>query len=210
MRCPRTHPRPASRAPAAGSLPSPPVPRRALRRVLSRRLRRVLSRRPPPACVRPARATADRRRGRFPPARRASVPRAPAPGRSRRKTPARSAQRGFPSPSSPVTRRSSARTGTGHSPAGGSSRLPDAGGRSVALAGGTTTHSSGKPHASYTRSFPGRTSVVWSTSSTTSGKSFSPMIRDFTGARRASGAGRASRPPPSPVGAGRRRPAPAG
>ena len=56
-----------------------------------------------------------------------------------------------------------------------------AGRRSVAPAGGTTTHSSGKPHASYTRSFPGRTSVVWSTSSTTSGKSLSPMIRDFTG-----------------------------
>ena len=56
-----------------------------------------------------------------------------------------------------------------------------AGRRGEPPAGGTITHNSGKPQASYSSSFPGRTSVVWSTSSTTSGKSSSPMTRERFG-----------------------------
>ena len=41
-------------------------------------------------------------------------------------------------------------------------------------ASGTSAHTSGNPHDSYSASLPRCTSVVWSTSSTTSGKSSSP------------------------------------
>ena len=55
--------------------------------------------------------------------------------------------------------------------------------------GGTSTHTSGKPHASYIPSLRLRTSVVWSTSSTTSGSGSSstsiagPDTRDRLGCR---------------------------
>ena len=77
--CHERRPTPAFRALAAGSARSPRVPRHGP----ARRLRRGPARRLPPAFVRPARATADRRRDRFPLVRRASVPRVPALGRSR-------------------------------------------------------------------------------------------------------------------------------